>query len=70
VFVGGITHEKETTPVIIGSIEEYLHVFVGSPTTTTIAKAIQRIQGGSSKFMDEAFPNDLPFAWQEKHARQ
>jgi len=42
-----------------------LHLLVSLSSTITIAKAIQYIKGGSSKWIHETYTNLKDFAWQE-----
>jgi len=37
------------------------------PSTVPIAKALQLIKGGSSKWVHETFPEHRLFGWQEKY---
>ena len=43
----------------------FLHLLVSFPSTITIAKAIQYLKGGSSRWIHETFGNMKDFAWQE-----
>ena len=40
-------------------------MFLSLPSTITIAKAIQLIKGGSSKWVSDTFPSHRDFEWQE-----
>jgi len=55
------------TPVIIGGMEDHMHLLLSLPPTMAIAKAMQLIKGGSSKWTHENFPERRLFAWQEKY---
>ena len=52
----------------IGGIEDHVHMLLSIPSTIFIAKALQLIKGGSSKWVHETFPECRLFAWQEKYA--
>ena len=42
-------------------------ILLALPSTVPIAKALQLIKGGSSKWSHENFPEHALFAWQEKY---
>lgn len=64
-YLGGIANANHIIPFAIGGIENHIHIFVGLPATVTIAKAIQLIKGGSSKWIHDTFPEHHGFAWQK-----
>jgi REP element-mobilizing transposase RayT len=51
----------------IGGVEDHVHLLPSLPATMPIAKAMQLIKGGSSKWVHETFPGQLTFAWQTKY---
>jgi putative transposase len=64
-FMGGIARENGMKALAIGGVEDHSHLLLSLPTTISIAQAIQRIKGGSSKWIHETFPEHQGFAWQE-----
>ena len=66
-FIGGIARQNGVAPVIIGGVEDHVHILLSLPPTMAIAKAMQLIKGGSSKWIHENFPEQRLFAWQEKY---
>ena len=64
-FMGVIAREYNMKALAIGGIEDHVHFLLSLPATTPIAKAIQVIKGGSSKWIHEKFPEQRDFAWQE-----
>ena len=66
-FLGGIARQNGMTPVIIGGMEDHIHLLLSLPATMPVAKAMQLIKGGSSKWVHETFPDQRLFAWQEKY---
>ena len=63
-YMGGIARKNGIQPQIIGGIEDHVHMLVLLPKTLSIAKAIQLIKGGSSKWIHDEFPQLKHFAWQ------
>jgi putative transposase len=49
----------------VGGVEDHAHVLLSLPSTMAIAKAIQLIKGGSSKWVHDEFAKHKDFAWQE-----
>ncbi len=64
-FIGGVARENGMKALSIGGTEDHIHLLLSLPATTPIAKAIQLIKGGSSKWIHESFPAHKDFAWQE-----
>jgi putative transposase len=64
-FMGGIARENNMKALAIGGIEDHVHLLLSLPATASVAKAIQVIKGGSSKWIHENFPEHRDFAWQE-----
>ena len=63
-YMGGIARNNDIQPQIINGLEDHVHMLVLLPKTLSIAKAIQLIKGGSSRWIHEEFPDLRHFAWQ------
>jgi putative transposase len=66
-FLGGIARENKMRALMIGGIEDHVHLLLSLPATMSIARAMQLIKGGSSKWIHETFPEQRLFGWQEKY---
>ena len=64
-YIGGICRENNFKLIKAGGVDDHLHLLVSLPSTITIAKAIQYLKGGSSRWIHETFGNMKDFAWQE-----
>ena len=64
-FMGGIARENGMKALEIGGVEDHVHLLLAISSTISIAKAIQLIKGGSSKWVHDTFPKHHNFAWQE-----
>jgi len=64
-YMGGIATQHQMIAHAIGGVENHVHLLLTIPTTMTISKAIQLIKGGSSKWINETFPTQQNFSWQE-----
>jgi REP element-mobilizing transposase RayT len=66
-YLGGIARENGIKAVSIGGVADHVHLLLSLPATMPIAKAMQLIKGGSSKWVHETFPEQRLFAWQTKY---
>lgn len=66
-FMGGIARQNEMKAIEIGGVEDHVHLLLSLPSTLAIAKAMQLIKGGSSKWVHETFLEHRLFGWQEKY---
>jgi REP element-mobilizing transposase RayT len=66
-YLGGIARENKMTAIEIGGVEDHVHMLLSLPPTMPIAKALQLIKGGSSKWVHDTFPEHSSFGWQVKY---
>ncbi len=66
-FLGGIARQNRMKAIEIGGVADHVHLLLSLPATMPIAKAMQLIKGGSSKWVHETFPGQRLFAWQEEY---
>ena len=66
-FLGGIARQNKMKAIGIGGVEDHVHLLLSLPSTLSVAKALQLIKGGSSKWVHEIFPQHRLFGWQEKY---
>ena len=66
-FLGGIARQNKMKALEVGGMEDHVHILLSLPSTLSIAKALQLIKGGSSKWVHETFPDHRLFGWQEKY---
>ena len=64
-YMGGIARENDMKALAIGGVEDHVHLLLSLPSTMAIAKAMQLVKGGSSKWVHDEFPARGDFAWQE-----
>jgi REP element-mobilizing transposase RayT len=65
-YIGGIARTNGFTALAVGGIEDRIHVLLSLPATLPVAKAIQLIKGGSSKWMNDRLDR-RSFAWQDSY---
>lgn len=61
-YLGGITRKNGFKAIAVGGRENYVHILLSLPATMPLAKGMQLLKGGSSKWMNETRTG---FAWQE-----
>ncbi len=64
-YIGGIAKQNRIIPICIGGVEDHVHALVDLPSTVSIAKGVQLLKAGSSKWIHETDPTLHDFAWQE-----
>jgi REP element-mobilizing transposase RayT len=62
-YIGGIARTNRMKAIAVGGTANHAHVLLDVPPTISIAKAVQLIKGGSSKWMHEE--TGRAFQWQE-----
>ena len=66
-FLGGIARENGMKALSIGGMEDHVHLLLSLPATMPIAKAMQLVKGGSSKWVHDTFGDQRLFGWQTKY---
>lgn len=64
-YLGGIARENDITPLLIGGVDDHVHMLLGLPPTATVSEALKHIKGASSKWIKETFPARQGFGWQD-----
>jgi putative transposase len=64
-YIGGIARANGMTALAVGGAADHAHVLLLMPATMPLAKAIQLIKAGSSKWLHDTFPTMRYFTWQE-----
>jgi REP element-mobilizing transposase RayT len=66
-YMGGIARANGMKAIAIGGTADHVHLLLSIPPTMAVAKALQLIKAGSSKWVHEKTRNKL-FVWQEAYA--
>jgi len=62
-YIGGIAREYEMTALAVGGMADHVHVLLSIPAALPVARAMQEIKAGSSRWMHAAVGKE-GFAWQ------
>ena len=54
-YLGGIARQNGMMPIEVGGVADHVHMLLTLPSTLSLAKALQLIKGGSSKWVHETF---------------
>ena len=63
--LGGIARESKMKALMIGGVEDHVHVLLSIPSTLSVAKSVQLLKGNSSKWIHDTFKEHWGFEWQE-----
>ncbi len=64
-YLGGIARENGIAALAVGGVADHVHILLSLSRTICVAKAVQLLKSGSSKWIHESFPELGGFAWQE-----
>ena len=64
-YIGGVARKNDMTPLAVGGTDDHAHVLVSIPARLAVARAVQLIKAGSSKWVHDTFPRHQQFEWQE-----
>jgi REP element-mobilizing transposase RayT len=64
-YMGGIARQNRMRAVSIGGTADHAHLLLLIPPVMPVAKAVQLIKGGSSKWLHENYVPLRKFSWQE-----
>ena len=64
-YLGGIARENKMKALVVGGVDDHVHVLLSIPSTLSVAKSIQLLKGNSSKWIHDTFKEHSNFEWQE-----
>ena len=63
-YLGGILTNLECQPLIIGGVEDHVHLLFAHSRTATVADVVKELKRGSSVWLKTKSPDLAEFAWQ------
>jgi REP element-mobilizing transposase RayT len=67
-YLGGIARQNDMKAIEVGGVADHVHILLSLPSTLSLAKGMQLLKGGSSKWVRETFCKQRLFDWQTKYA--
>jgi putative transposase len=64
-YLSALTRDKGLTPLIVGGVENHVHMLVALPPLYEFPAAMQKIKCCSSKWINDTCGRGRRFAWQE-----
>jgi REP element-mobilizing transposase RayT len=64
-YMGGIARDHKFRLLHAGGVDDHVHLLLSLARAMSIAKAMQLIKAGSSKWVHNTFPEHRSFEWQE-----
>jgi putative transposase len=65
-YIGGIARTNSSKALAVGGMLDHVHALLSLPATLPVAKAVQLIKGGSSKWLNDHLSR-MSFAWQDSY---
>ena len=60
-----VSQELSSEIFALNGVEDHVHVAVSIPPSLAVAQWVKRCKGASSYMVNQTFPEDEPFGWQE-----
>ena len=67
-YLGGIARENGFAALAVGGVADHVHLLLSLSRTVSLAKTVQLLKSGSSKWVHDNFPQSKSFAWQEGYS--
>jgi putative transposase len=67
-YMVGIARKNKMQAVAVGGYRDHMHLCLEIPADLALARAMQLIKGGSSKWIHEMFPELRGMSWQDGYA--
>ena len=64
-YLKGIAETNRFETLAVGGTDNHVHILVRLSAAMNLAKAVQLLKGGSSKWIHDTFPDQRAFAWQK-----
>lgn len=58
-FMGGIARQNGAVALAVGGVEDHVHLLLSLSSNASIARVMQEVKAGSSKFVRETFAEDF-----------
>jgi REP element-mobilizing transposase RayT len=66
-YLGGVARERKCIPLVIGGVEDHVHILVLLTATVAPADLVRDLKSNSSRWIHETFQAAPSFAWQRNY---
>jgi len=63
-YLGGILNHLQCQPIIVGGVEDHVHLLSTVSRTCALAEMVKELKRGSSLWIKELVPGMVDFSWQ------
>lgn len=67
-YLGGIIRDLGGQPILIGGVEDHVHVLCRLGTAVSLADALRQVKGSSSRWINEDLKLKFKFQWQSGYS--
>jgi REP element-mobilizing transposase RayT len=67
-YLGGVARHNGAQSLIIGGIDDHVHLLLGIPPTIPVSDAVRQIKGATSKWIHDTFYDLADFGWQDGYS--
>ena len=64
-YLAGIIKNQGGKALLIGGIEDHVHLLLAMPATLALSNLVKSIKGDSSKWISQTWPSMREFLWQD-----
>lgn len=64
-YLGGIANQNGMRPLLIGGMQDHVHLLLGAPPTLAVCHALKQLKGGSSGWVKDNLLGCRSFGWQD-----
>jgi putative transposase len=64
-YLGGVARQNGFNPLLIGGVDDHIHMLLGLPPTVAVSEALKRVKGGSSGWIKQNIQGCGSFSWQD-----
>ena len=64
-YLGGIAQQNNLEPLLIGGMDDHVHLLLGVPPRIAVSEALKQLKGGSSGWIKQNIPGCRGFGWQD-----
>jgi REP element-mobilizing transposase RayT len=64
-YLGGIAGQNDMKPLLIGGVDDHVHMLISVPPNIAVSEALKRLKGGSSGWIKQNIPGCRGFGWQD-----